>query len=97
MTHPLVETMERTLSSRIATLSDAVRSKRVPPQVARAEVDRLQAVLDVMRALEERFDGEDRYTDPPHPSATHAMAHGDMKARRLWREWKPKEEEKKAA
>lgn len=99
MSHVFVETLERELALRKNAYSKAVREGRMRPETARAEYDRMQAVLDFIRALELRYDGEDRYgeTPEPHPAVLQAMAQGDGEARRLWNAWKRQEPARRAA
>lgn len=99
MSHVFVETLERELALRKAAYSKAVREGRMRPETARAEFDRMQAVLDFVRAHQLRYDGEDRYgeTPEPHPAAVQAIAQGDSEARRLWNAWKRQDPERRAA
>lgn len=98
MPHPLVTCIEREMEIRRAAYSKAVKSGRMDPKVARAEYDRMDAVLTFLRACDRRFSAEITYDKGDQGmKVLEDIAQGDAEARTIWFNWSSKEEAKEIA
>ncbi len=94
--HTFVRVATSFLASRKESLSDAVRNGVVKKDVARAEYDRIVALVEFIEASAERYDAERAYAEIGTPDGSHpvlaALAQTDGRMRLLWERWENKDD-----